>query len=356
MKSVFFFFLFWGTESGREGCQAACSLQREGGSQPPATGTWRRMALPGHHNPRQPCSAPQSLPQPGWVFNAGCREPQHEEGDEDAEGSASPQVRVAWVWAKLTPKPPCDPLNPPVLKPTLPLPQPSQGTYLVWPRILQRKQRDRSRELLPTSAPTTAPRPRGDSGLASPARPSPGMCLPIPGSQDASLLGAEPTPAEPSLFPCALATYHFSQSRDDLPQRGQGLVDVCSFLAERGKAQALRPCFRAALKSGAPGGWASPSIGWANSSWSYWAASISSWDPQAPVELALGSFQTEPHQGFWQRKGQETRHGKMSEPGRRGRDVVSPLADRDPRQLSPLVVCPSRRWSQLARSLPGPPS
>lgn len=48
------------------------------------------------------------------------------------------------------------------------------------------------------------------------------------------------------LFVCS--TYHFSQGRDDFPQSGQGLVDVCSFLVRRGKAQMLRPRFRATLK------------------------------------------------------------------------------------------------------------
>lgn len=51
-----------------------------------------------------------------------------------------------------------------------------------------------------------------------------------------------------SLFVCVLVTYHFSQGRDDFPQSGQGLVDVCSFLVRRGKAQMLRPHFRATLK------------------------------------------------------------------------------------------------------------
>lgn len=50
------------------------------------------------------------------------------------------------------------------------------------------------------------------------------------------------------LFVCSPATYHFCQGRDDFPQSGQGLVDVCSFLVKRGKAHMLRPHFRATLK------------------------------------------------------------------------------------------------------------
>lgn len=69
MKSVFFFFLFWGMEKGGKGCQAACFLQREGDSQSPAMETRRRMALPVYRDLRQLCSAPQVLHVkcPAWA-------------------------------------------------------------------------------------------------------------------------------------------------------------------------------------------------------------------------------------------------------------------------------------------------
>lgn len=49
------------------------------------------------------------------------------------------------------------------------------------------------------------------------------------------------------LFVCS--TYHFSQGRDDFPQSGQGLVDVCSFLVRRGKAHMLKPPLQSHVKA-----------------------------------------------------------------------------------------------------------
>lgn len=145
--------------------------------------------------------------------------------------------------------------------------------------------------------------------------------------------------------PTPPGTYHFGQSRDDFPQCGQGLVDVCSFLVERPKAQILRPCFRAALKPSALRGWRSPSTGRATSNWSYWATSTSQLGLADPAGTGTGqlSDKTPLRSGSFQCSVQGIRQGKDKwHPGTRA-------------MLSPSASCPSHQWSQLARCQPGPP-
>lgn len=61
------------------------------------------------------------------------------------------------------------------------------------------------------------------------------------------------------------------------------------------------------------------------------------WDSWTTMELALGSFQTKPHQGFWQCSGQGSGKGKkMSQLGTRGAGHGVPTSRRGPHASSHL--------------------